>query len=302
MKVEARPGWRTLGIDGIMRSRDTRKDPPVELDSQTGALFRKRHVRRALALLCLLLVTGYVLVPPLAPLDKAHLVGYTICHQIPGRSFHMGGFRLPLCARCTGTYLGVAITFVALGLFGRLRSGEMPSKRMLVVLAIFILTMGLDGLNSYLSLFEGAPTLYAPRNWLRAATGSLNGIALSLIVLPVFNYTLWKRPLSTRPLRHAWELAAILAFTSAAIVTVQSEPSWLLYPIAMVSVGGVLGMLTLVNTMILLIVFRQENQAVTWREAVVPLLSGLTVTLLELTLMGVLRYTLTGTMGWPIAL
>jgi uncharacterized membrane protein len=258
-------------------------------------------MRRALALLCFLLVAGYVLVPPIAPLDKAHLVGYSICHQIPDRSFSMGDSRLPLCARCTGTYLGVAITFVALGLLGRLRAGEMLPKAMLIVLASFILIMGVDGLNSYLSLFWHRPILYPPANWLRAVTGSLNGIALSLIVIPVFNYAVWRHPQPVRPLRNLWQLMTIVTVTFAAVAAVQFEPPWLLYPAALVSVGGILWILTLVNTMILLTVFRQENQAETWREAAVPLLSGLAATLIELTVMGILRYTLTGTMGWPLA-
>ena len=43
-------------------------------------------------------------------------------------------------------------------------------------------------------------------------------------------------------------------------------------------------------------------QAQTWRGASMPMLAGLAVALLELTLMGYLRYALTGTMGWPVAL
>ena len=286
---------------------DARKDPPVELDSQAQIPLRNRQPtqsvgRRAVTLLCLLLVAGYVLVPPLSPLAKAHLLGYTICHQIPDRSFSMAGVHLPLCARCTGTYLGITITFAAFALLGRLRAGEMASKGMLIVAALFIVTMGVDGLNSYLTLLGRAPPLYVPQNWLRAATGSLNGIALSILVLPVFNFTLWQRPLPIRPLANGWELIGILGVTAAAIAAVQSEPSWLLYPVALISAGGVLWMLTLVNTMILLIVIRQENQAETWQEAAQPLLGGLAVTLLELTAMGALRYALTGTMGWPLAL
>jgi uncharacterized membrane protein len=279
----------------------------VELDSQTPVALHNRKPtqsvgRRALTLLCLLLVAGYVLVPPLSPLAKARWVGYTICHQIPERSFSMAGVHLPLCARCTGTYLGIAIAFAAFALLGRLRAGEMPSKAMLVVMALFIITMGVDGLNSYLSLFARAPTLYVPHNWLRAATGSLNGIALSVIVLPVFNFTLWRRPLPIRPLANGWELVVIVLVAAVSVAALQSEPSWLLYPMALISAGGVLWMLTLVNTMILLIVFRRENQAQTWQEAAQPLLSGLTATLLELTVMGMLRYVLTGTLGWPLVL
>jgi uncharacterized membrane protein len=281
----------------------------VELDSQTQTPLRKRHVRRSvrrsvrlvLALLCLLLVAAYVLVPPIEPLAKSRLVGYAICHQIPERSFSMGGVHLPLCARCTGTYVGIAIAFAAFALLGRLRAGEMVSKGMLVVMALFILAMGVDGFNSYLSLLGRESFLYVPQNWLRAATGSLNGIALSTIVLPVFNFTLWKRPLPIRPFKNGLELIAVLVVTAGVVVTLQSEPSWLLYPASIVSAGGVLWMLTLVNTMILLIVFRYENRAETWRDAVPALLSGLAVALLELTAIGVIRYALTGAMGWPLA-
>ena len=31
------------------------------------------------------------------------------CHQLSERSFHIGGFQLPLCARCTGIFFGVLI-------------------------------------------------------------------------------------------------------------------------------------------------------------------------------------------------
>jgi hypothetical protein len=68
----------------------------------------------------------------------------------------------------------------------------------------------------------------------------------------------------------------------------------------LLSAGGVLWMLSLVNAMILLILFRRDSRAETWRDAVLPLIGGLTVTLVELTTMGTLRYLLTGTMSWPL--
>ena len=36
-------------------------------------------------------------------------IGHLICHQLPERSFHLWGAQLPVCARCTGIYLGAAI-------------------------------------------------------------------------------------------------------------------------------------------------------------------------------------------------
>ncbi len=36
-------------------------------------------------------------------------IGTIVCHQRPDRSFHLWGARLPVCARCTGVYVGAAI-------------------------------------------------------------------------------------------------------------------------------------------------------------------------------------------------
>jgi uncharacterized membrane protein len=35
-----------------------------------------------------------------------YAVGSVICHQMPERSFFIDGRQLPVCARCTGLYLG----------------------------------------------------------------------------------------------------------------------------------------------------------------------------------------------------
>jgi hypothetical protein len=171
---------------------------------------------------------------------------------------------------------------------------------MLILMGVFILIMAVDGGNSYLVLLGRPPLLYIPRNWLRTATGTLNGIALSTIVLPVFNFTLWKDPQPVRPVRTVWELLPMLAAGALAIVLLQAGVSWLLYPVALISTGGVLFMLTMVNTMILLILARQDGRATNWRQAALPLLGGFATTLLELTTIGAIRYFLTGTVTWPV--
>ena len=35
-----------------------------------------------------------------------YAVGSVICHQLPDRSFFIDGWQMPVCARCTGLYLG----------------------------------------------------------------------------------------------------------------------------------------------------------------------------------------------------
>ena len=53
----------------------------------------------------LLLVWLYLTPPGL--FGKADAIGYSVCHQIDLRSFHIGERQFPLCARCTGQFLGV---------------------------------------------------------------------------------------------------------------------------------------------------------------------------------------------------
>jgi uncharacterized membrane protein len=274
----------------------------VELNNVSEAPLRENKLCRALTVLGALLLLGIFLFPSVAPLDKANLIGYAICHQIPERSFHLGGHRLPLCARCTGTYLGAAVGLAAIALLGRWRAGEMLPTWMVILMGGFIATMGFDGLNSYLDLVLGRPLLYEPHNWLRAATGTLNGIALSMIVMPILNVTLWAQPTPVRPLRNGWELLGVLAAAAALVALVQSEPAWLLYPVGLVTTAAVLWVLTAVNTMILLIVTHQDGQASTWRQVAPAFLGGLVVTTIELAMIGAARYLLTGTLGWPIPL
>src|SRR5688572_17408563 len=42
-----------------------------------------------------------------------YLAGSNVCHQRAERSFHLDGVRMPVCARCTGLYLGGALGVLA---------------------------------------------------------------------------------------------------------------------------------------------------------------------------------------------
>src|SRR6185436_8604187 len=40
---------------------------------------------------------------------SAYAIGSGICHQLPARSFHLWSMQMPVCARCTGIYVGAAV-------------------------------------------------------------------------------------------------------------------------------------------------------------------------------------------------
>jgi uncharacterized membrane protein len=252
---------------------------------------RLYHHRRWLLLLSLLIVAIFFLSPPLTILDKTQLIGYAICHQLPARSFHLGHTPLPLCARCTGIFLGVWLAVGGAILLRRYRAIELPPKPILVILATFIGLMGIDGINSYLSFFPGAPRLYEPQNWLRLVTGLFYGLAIMVMVLPVFNQTFW-RPNYTQRQPVIGNVKDLLLFMAGGVILILIalwQHPILLYPLAVLTTSGVLLILSLLTTTFILIVTRREGQARIWPELILPLLMGLALALVMIGGMAGLR-------------
>ena len=249
--------------------------------------------------LSVMLILFAILVQPTTLLGKADRVGYAICHRIPERSFFMGGRQLPLCARCTGTFLGAVLGMVVMILLGRRRASRLPPVSVLGLLVVFVGLWAFDGLNSYMTLLPGAPYLYEPRNWLRLTTGLLNGLALVIFVFPIYNFTLWHQPVPERVIQSIWELVALLPVVALLVLIIQAEIDVLLYPLALVSSAGVLMMLVLINAMLAAVVLGREGYARTWRQALVPQAVGAALAILQITAMVLVRDYLTASLGLP---
>lgn len=234
---------------------------------------------------------------PVSILDKADAVGRAVCGRLPEHSFHLAGRQLPLCARCTGTFLGALWGF--LGLVVKGKASRFPPVKVLVLLVAFIVLLGVDGLNSYLALLPGLPHLYEPSNSLRLITGALYGLSLSILVFPVFNFTLWKEPNDKEALSGFKELAILLVGAFFIVLIAGAEIDALLYPLALASVLGVLVIFTVVNTLLVLVVSGREGRAITWGDALLPLALGLGATLLEVGAVGFVRAQLTRSLGLP---
>jgi len=270
---------------------------PTEVTAISGRWPRLTVVIVAVAVAIILFA---IMLPPSTLLGKADVVGYGICHQLPERSFFLDGHQLPLCARCTGTFLGAIVGLVAMLLLGRRRASRLPPAPVLIILVFFIGFWAFDGLNSYMTFFPGAPNLYEPQNWLRLTTGMLNGLALIVIVFPIFNFTLWRDTTRDSVIKNVWELLAILPVVAVLVWIIQAEISYLLYPLAILSSLGVLMMLVLINSMIATVVLGREGQARTWSQALVPLTVGTALAILQVTVMVLIRAYLTTTLGLPI--
>jgi uncharacterized membrane protein len=276
---------------------------PVPAQPPSPLLLRSRlparpYGRVAVALVlaaCILILGLWLLGTPDGVLGKADAIGYAICHQIADRSFQVDGHPLPLCARCTGIYLGVMTGFAILVLSDRRRSAELPPTRLIAILAVFVVVMGLDGINSFLHLFPGYAGPYEPSNTLRLLTGSLAGTAMINLLLPAFNTSLWARPQRTAALRTLPELGGLLVVVLLVDAIVLLGNPIALLVLGLISAAGPALVLTLVWTVLFVSVTRHDNSALTWRDLILPLVAGLALTFLMIGGIDALRLAWTGT-------
>jgi len=233
-------------------------------------------------------------------LGAADWAGYAVCHRITGRSFTINGRQLPLCARCTGMYLGVTLVFLLLGLSGRLRRSDLPPLPILLALLGFVALMGVDGINSYSHFFPNAPHLYQPRNWLRLLTGMGTGLAMGAFIFPALAQTIWRYPVPLPAIGSLREFAGVILVAGTAVLLVLINQPLILYVLALASAAGVLMIVTALTAILLLMAVRRDGLATGWQQAATPLLIGLALTAVEIAAISALRFNLTGMMaGFP---
>jgi uncharacterized membrane protein len=266
--------------------------PALEASSTPRVL---RMGRPAALLAAGLVVAAWLLTTPPGLLGKADAVGYAVCHRIDLRSFHIGERTLPLCARCTGIYLGAVLTLGGFQLTSRGRRGAFPGGAVLGAFVLFGAAFTVDGVNSYLSLFPGLPHLYEPANELRLITGLLAGIAVGTFVHAGFHQNAWKEWRPEPALQNVRGLAVLLGAAALVAGVVLSENALLLYPLALISAAGVLLVLTSVYSVLVLLVLGRENKAASWAELRLPAALGLALAIAQVGAIDFVRFALTGT-------
>lgn len=227
--------------------------------------------------------------------------GAGVCHRIVERSYIVGGRQLPLCARCTGIYVGFLSTIVVSFLRGRRRPSGLPPRGILLLLILFLVIVGVDGANSYLSFFPMLPHLYEPHNTLRLLTGTLEGIALAAILWPVLHMCMWQVPQEERSLPNMRELGLVLLAALGVDALVLWHPAPSFYPLAVVGVAGMLLALGIVGTLLVAVLTRQVGRVTSWPQLVILLAWGCFVALLEMAGMAWVRYALIGSYSFSLA-
>jgi uncharacterized membrane protein len=91
-----------------------------------------------------------------------------ICHRRPDRSFNYNGKQFPVCARCTGFYLGLLL-FSILFFFNL-------SYDFYYLGLLLLVPMGVDGTTQLFKLRES-------NNMLRLVTGLVAGAGVILMII-----------------------------------------------------------------------------------------------------------------------
>jgi len=226
-------------------------------------------------------------------LEKLVWLNSGVCPQRPAHSYFFDGQQMPLEARMVGIFAGFLVTFLGLWLVGRGRALQWPSRRLNIVLAACILLMVFDGLNS--TFWDlGWPTLYQPQNWLRVVTGSISGVGMAGLLLPVVNMTVWRRGYLTPTFRSFWEIGYALVAVLLYVLGVMSGWGPLFWPLSLLAVVGVITMLVMLNLVIFTIVLRRENRVSSFYGFLTPATLILLVSLGEMALFATMRLALGG--------
>jgi uncharacterized membrane protein len=245
--------------------------------------------------LAITLTVVWLFLTPDGLLGKADAVGYAVCHRIDARSFHIGDRPLPLCARCSGMFLGALLGVVYQALQGK--KGKMPPLPALILFGVFALSWALDGANSFSMLIPGINAPYQTQNWTRLITGMGMGLAVAAILWPTFVQVLFQRWQDKPALGNWKQIGGLLLAAGLLVVLVYSEVPIFLYPLALFSSAGVLLLLIMVYSLALVMIFKRENTYHHFRQLFMPLTGGYIITLIQIGAINLLRFLWTGSWG-----
>jgi uncharacterized membrane protein len=193
---------------------------------------------------------------------KSLAVLHGLCAQQAGHSYYFGDARLPFDARMTGIYGGFGLTALYLLARGRWRAAGLPGVPVIVVLALMVIPLALDGTNSFLKDVQ-APYVYEPRNAIRTVTGMLTGVSMATFIWLLVGQTAVAR--GARSERPVWsgigELALVLSVQVACLGLIATTWAPLRLPLTFLLILSAAGVLTGLLLPFVLLALRRENVA-----------------------------------------
>ncbi len=147
-------------------------------------------------------------------------IGFSVCHQISERTLKFGNINMPVCSRCMGIYIGFMFSLIIMFIIFRKKESGFPPLYIIILSTVFIVSAGIDGLLSYIGIYE-------TNNLIRIITGYLSGMGISVICYPVFAYQYYKDSNDKRTFDSVWHFIVLLFIAGIFIFTAIIKPAFL---------------------------------------------------------------------------
>jgi hypothetical protein len=154
-----------------------------------------------------------------------------------------------------------------------------------------------DSINSVVHLYPGFQRwiVYEPVNTLRLFSGIGMGFVISGFLFPLMGQTIWREFSLQSSINSDQDWVVLLGTGILLGGGILSSNPILQYPIMLLSILGVLLLVSLLYTMIWILLARRENSFNTWRDLLWWGMAGFSSGLLQIMVIDCLRFLLTGT-------
>lgn len=249
--------------------------------------------RWTLLVLAIAIVSVWLILTPEGLLGKADAVGYAVCHRISHRTFYIGDRPGPMCARCTGLFLGALLGMVYQIAQGR--KGKMPPLPVMILFGILALSWVLDGVNSFSMLIPSLSSVYETQNWTRLVSGTGMGLAISVVLWPAFVQTVFTGWEDSSPLGSSVQVLGLLLAAGVMDGLILLQTPWILYPLSLLSALSVIMLLTIIYSMVWIMLCKKDNTYTHIKQLYFPLMGGFILAMLQVGAFDLARYLWTGT-------
>jgi hypothetical protein len=120
------------------------------------------------------------------------------------------------------------------------------------------------------------------------------GLVIAAALYSAFNASVWRQADVRPAIEGLRKMGLIIGAALILDAVILTENPLLLYPLALISAGGVMVILTLVYTMLWLVILKRENRYNGIKELLIPLIGGLGLAIIQIGLLDWLRFLLTG--------
>ncbi len=223
---------------------------------------------------------------------KLNVIGYAFCHQLPDRSPFVYGHIFAFCYRCTGLFIGFFIGSL-FQIYNRQNSLFTSPVHIAYCILSFLFFL-LDSLNAYKPLHLIISFhLYSDTTFKRTLSGFFVGSAISLIIFPIL-FCFFQKPIfqtsSSFPDKLRFPLLITIGVFFSLYITKEIKSDVISLFVDITSCVSAIFLVTTLYAIILKIILESHSCCNNYNFTKDIFLSAFIITLLQLTIICMIRY------------